>query len=245
MTSTPEGDPSAQLTLSFTPPDSRDFEHFVPGNNAGVVMAVQAAARRPSAIWPLIWGPADCGKTHLLMAATAFSVDQDRRAIYLDAGELLPHGPQALEAVQGAEFVSLDGIDRLFGQAAWEEALFHAFNRLRRAGAGLLMSAATAPASFQIGLGDLRSRLNWGTTHAMFPLDEAGKREAMVLRADLHGVTVGDEVLDYLLGRSRRGVGDLVRRIDGLAQLSFAEKRPITIPLVRRLLQSQDKGSET
>jgi DnaA family protein len=228
-----------QLTLSFSGASRRDFEQFVAGPNAGVLAAVKTAASGPSAIWPLIWGPGECGKTHLLVAASALSVSRGFRAIYVNAAALMDHGPEAFEAIDGAEFVCLDDIDRMFGHKDWEEGLFHAFNRLHRAGAGLVMSASSAPAGFDIRLGDLRSRLNWGTTHAIFPLDEDCRRKVLIARARVHGVTLDEDVLDYLMSRARRGIGDLVKLSDDVAALSFAEKRPITVPLVRQVLSAR------
>lgn len=232
---------TAQLTLGFTRSDRRDFDHFVPGPNAAVVEAVRDAACRASPVWPLIWGPEGCGKTHLLVAATAAGAH--RRSIFLAADQLRRHGPEGLHAADGAGLVCLDDVDRLFGSREWEEALFHAVNRLRRDGSGVILSARTAPAAFGIGLPDLRSRLAWGSTHAMFPLDDASRRAVVEARARLQDLPLGDDVIEYLYRRSPRDTRSLVELVDRLAALSLAEKRRVTVPLVRQILTGKQGGT--
>jgi len=242
-TVSPTDGSARQLALSFTRTECRDFEHFVAGAYRALVDTLRGAAARPSAVWPLVWGPSGSGKTHLLVAASAAAAEARHRAIYLDCPALLEHGPDALEAADGAEFVAFDGIDRLFGDDSWEESLFHRFNRLHRSGAGLVMSASVAPAAFEIGLQDLRSRLNWGTTHALFPLDDDNRRELVRRRGLCHGIELAKEVVDYLMRRSRRAPADLARRVDDIAAFSVAEKRRVTVPLVREVLGTQGSTS--
>ncbi|BBI74030.2 hypothetical protein HAALTHF_34830n [Vreelandella aquamarina] len=50
----------------------------------------------------------------------------------------------------------------MIGRKRWEEALFHAFNRLRDAGKALLIAANKPPRHLEVALPDLASRLAWG-----------------------------------------------------------------------------------
>jgi DnaA family protein len=123
------------------------------------------------------------------------------------------------------------------GNATWEEALFHFINRLREAGRGrLLVASRERLGALALGLPDLRSRLAWGLRLELQTLDEAGKREVMLRRAEALHIDLPEEVVDYLLRHGRRGMGELLFALEQLRLGAITEKRRITVPLARRVL---------
>jgi DnaA family protein len=54
--------------------------------------------------------------------------------------------------------------------------------------------------------------------------------------ADRRGIFLGDEVMDFLLTRFPRDLASLSELLDRIDRYSMAQKRQVTLPLVRRML---------
>ena len=89
---------------------------------------------------------------------------------------------------------------------------------------------------------DLRTRLGWGPVHQVHPLAEAGTRDALHQEARRRGIVLADEVLDYLLTRFARDLKSLMHLLHRLDGFALAEKRAITVPLLKRMLD--EEGAE-
>lgn len=118
------------------------------------------------------------------------------------------------------------------------EALFHAWNAAT-ADRPLLFTATRMPRSWAHTLPDLASRL--AATPQIRLTDPDDPMIAAVLAkcfAD-RGLRVGEEVITWLVARIERSFAaatDIVVRLDALA---LAERRDITVPLARQLLEEQ------
>ena len=66
--------------------------------------------------------------------------------------------PQMLEGMEAMDLLAIDDLQQVAGQAEWETALFHLYNRLRDSGARLVVTATVSPAALPIGLPDLASQ---------------------------------------------------------------------------------------
>jgi DnaA family protein len=55
--------------------------------------------------------------------------------------------------------------------------------------------------------------------------------------ADRRGIFLADEVMDYLLVRTARDLGTLMRLLDRIDQFALARQRVVTVPLLRQMLQ--------
>jgi DnaA-homolog protein len=137
--------PAAQLPLSLRfPPDQR-FDTFVAAP-AGAIAQLRALAQGESVAGGLyIAGVAATGKTHLLLAACAEAEAVGRRASYLPLAAAVGRMRDALDAVEHADLVALDGLEMVIGDRENELALFDAHNRARDAGRSLLYAARTIP----------------------------------------------------------------------------------------------------
>ena len=92
-------------------------------------------------------------------------------------------------------------------------------------------------------LPDLQSRLGWGGSFRLLPLDDAGRAAALRLLAEERGFALGDDVLAWLLAHFSRDLGRLIALLDRLDRHSLAEHKRITIPFVRRLVDAGDLAS--
>ncbi len=106
--------------------------------------------------WPgpasVIFGPAECGKTHLAHLFAARS-----GAVTVAAADLTVADPPRL--LGQARAVVVEDCDRAGGNLD-EAALFHLINLAKEAGGFLLLTGREAPARWAVRLPDLRSRLN-------------------------------------------------------------------------------------
>lgn len=228
-----------QLPLSVKLSDEATFGNFFAGPNTHALRAVEALAeprRAPPDTSLYLWGAAGSGRSHLLQAACHRMAEAGGLAMYLPLGDLVELGPALLEGMEEVDLLCLDELDALIGQAAWQEALFHLYNRLREQGGRLLLAASSPPRSMDLGLADLSSRLGWGLVFQMQALDDAGKQAVLQLRAEGRGLQLSDEVARYILNRGARGMGDLFAALEKLDQASLQAQHRLTIPFVKRIM---------
>lgn len=240
--STPE-----QLALRLRPRGGATFANFVvAAANAATLHALHEWLRAagPAAATPdlptphmfLLFGAPGSGRSHLLQAACA-----GRTALYTPLRELRGQDPAVLfEGCEAMEIVCLDDIDAVLLDPHWCEQLFHLFNRLAAARRHLLVSADRAAAALPCALPDLQSRLGWGGSFRLLPLADDERRQVLRLLADERGFALGDDVLAWLFTHFSRDLGALVALLERLDRHSLAEQKRITIPFVRRLIDTEE-----
>ncbi len=185
--------------------------------------------------WPgsalVISGPAGCGKSHL---AAVFMAERGARR--LELGDLGP----AAEA--DAPALVLDDADRLAGDAASEEALFHLYNHNRAAGSCLLLTAIEPPARWPIGLPDLASRLKAVAHVGIGAPDDALIQAVLVKLFTDRQLRVDADVVGFLLARMERSFAAARALVEALDRAALAKRRNITIPLAREVLDETAPG---
>ena len=229
---------NAQLPLALRWPADQRLEGYFGNADAadavGALATGQDTAASTNALYLL--GAPGTGKTHLLIAACAAAEAAGHRARYLPLASLAGRVAAATEGLV-ADLVCVDGLEAVAGTREDEVALFHLHNRTVDAGASLLYSASAAPSDLGIALPDLVSRLAQARRLLLAPLDDAGRRAALVQRAARRGLELDDAVLDYLFRRVGRDLGSLGALLDRLDRASLAAKRRITVPFLRALLE--------
>jgi DnaA family protein len=134
------------------------------------------------------------------------------------------------------DLLVLDDVDALAGDDQGEFLLFDLINRLREQEIPLLMTASLPPAACGFRLPDLLSRLGWGITMPIHAPNEAEKIELLRRKAQERGFDLPFESAVYLLQRSPRDLGSLIRIIQDLDHASLSAQRKLTIPFVRSVL---------
>ena len=100
----------------------------------------------------------------------------------------------------------------------------------------LLVAGEAAPT--QMGLrDDLATRLSWGLVYQLHPLSDQEKAEALKTHAAERGIRLPDEVVDYCLSHLRRDLPTLMATLAALDEWSLTAKKPVTVPMLRKLLQ--------
>ena len=200
-----------QLLLDIQPQALPTITNFVVGKNAEAMHSLnQALSGDASMRFIYFWGAAGSGKSHLLQAAKIVAAEKNLSLICADDVHLLDEEAQI--------------------------RLFDTYNQIR-AGEGILFAAGNA-APNQMGLrDDLATRLAWGLTYQIHPLSDEEKAQALKNHAAARGMKLPDEVIDYCLRYLRRDLPNLMATLEALDEWSLTEKKPVTVPLLRKLLQ--------
>ena len=183
--------------------------------------------------WPgpllVIVGPAGSGKTHL---ANVFINKTGAKNVSINMLET--DGPATI--ADTAKAVVVENAES-FIKAGLDEHLLHLYNLARECDVRILMTAETAPARWQVNLKDLSSRLNTAPVAEINPPDDALISALLIKQFSDRQINVGQDVINYLLSRMDRSFADVRHVVESTDRLSLAEKRGVTIPLVRRVLE--------
>jgi len=224
--------PQLPLPLRF-PPEQR-FDRFIAAPAECAALAELARGERAEPVF--LSGPAGSGKTHLLLAAGAEADQAARRVAYLPLASLAGHLAEAIDGVELADLICIDGLESIAGRRDDEIALFDLHNRARSAGAGLLYAARETSQHLGLGLPDLLSRLSQCVQLQLPAPDEALRRRILQQRAAARGLELDDAALDYLFNRVGRDLAGLLALLDRIDRAALAARRRITVPFLRSLL---------
>lgn len=223
-----------QLVLDIAPSPLPTLANFVPGRNAELLQTlgnILAGLERERFVY--LWGGAGCGKSHLLQGMAGICMRNKMSTAYVacDANTSFVAGGEA-------DCVTVDDVDRLNAKA--QIGLFNLYNRIRDDGSALLLvSGPAAPAQLKLTVReDLVTRLGWGLVYQVHELTDEEKTKAMKSHAASRGLDLSQEVCDYLLRHGRRDLPSLMTTLDALDSYSLANRRKVTVPLVRELLQA-------
>ena len=216
--------------LPARPALGRDDFYVSPANAAAVAMIEGWKD------WPgrklLLIGPDGAGKTHLAHVWAALS---DARRI---AAAELP-GADLQSLARGC--VAVEDAERIAGQDAAEQALFHLHNLVLAEGHALLITARQEAHLWPLTLPDLASRMQGTAAVTLGPPDDTLLCALLMkLMADRQ-LNPRAGTVPYLARRMERSFAaahDIVRRLD---QLALGTGTPISRDLARKLLDNPDR----
>ena len=228
---------TSQLVLGVKLRDDARFDNFHGHRNQDVARRLRAVCDQPLGV-PVVavCGASDTGKSHLLQAACHHMEGQGRSAVCFSIAEVQPFGPGVLAGLESQNLVCLDDLDRVAGDTAWEEAVFHLYNRVQDAGHLLMVSLANVPASAGFRLPDLVFRLSHGLTLQLGIYRDSDRQTILQARAEQRGLVMGDDVASFIMRRAPRRLGDLLAMLDVLDENSLQAQRRLTIPFVKTVM---------
>lgn len=228
---------TAQIPFEFFAPEAPSFSNFVVGDNIEAVTLLTALANRGNGPRPhaayVIWGGPGVGKSHLLTAFASAAEASGLRLIRLCADAAFPDDPFV-----EADVLCVDDADRLSpDKQGW---LFTAFNHVAQSGGCIVATGRSAPGLWPMRH-DIRTRMGSGLALEILPIPQDGLALALAHYASSRGFSVSQEVLAYLLSHAPRDLTSLCQTLTGIDRMSLAQKRAVTIPLLRAYLtQSHD-----
>lgn len=230
---------SKQLFLPLQLPDDEVFDSFIAGANQQVVSHLQdwLNGKNSTLFLTYISGDSGTGKSHLQYSLCSEAATLGLTCAYVGFKNLTDLHPDLLADLEQVAVICLDDVHLLEGHPQWQTAVFDLINRVRERGRSrLLVSGLQGPAQLPLALADLRSRLSWGVSFHLRPLDDEGRVEALRGRAHRRGMGMPLEVARFLLNHCHRDMPALLAVLDRLDATSLQEKHRLTIPFVKKVL---------
>ena len=236
--------PMTQLPLALQlAPDATFDTYLVENANAAAVAHARAlgVGQRRDAVW--LAGPAGVGKSHLLQAACVAAGRAYRRAIYVPLERRAELDPGVLGNLGALDLVTIDALERVAGDAAWERALFDLLNATAESGSGVVLAARAVPAQVGFSLRDLASRGAGAVLYRIAALTDDGQITALIRHAASRGLRLDRSAAQFLSHRVARDMGTLCRWLDWLDTAALAAQQHVTIPLIRALLERRGSAA--
>jgi DnaA-homolog protein len=223
-----------QLALSLALRDDSTFDSFLMDGNEEVVVGLKEfIGNKENFIY--IHGCAGSGKTHILQSLCNLAIDCEISTVYLPMHEC--SSPDIIfDNLEHTNLICIDDLDVIFTKNEWEESIFHLYNKIKQNKQKLIVTAQNSVNLSKINLPDLKSRLAWGISYKLSALNEEQCLAAIKLRAKFRGIELGCAEGNYLIRRCTRNMQELFSTLEKLDRASLREKRKITIPFIKKIL---------
>jgi chromosomal replication initiation ATPase DnaA len=214
-----------QLAFALPHAESLSRDNFLEGPaNAAALGLIDSWPEWPNRIMWLA-GPEGSGKSHL---AAIWAEEAGARST--TAGALTP------TAVPGALATGALVVEDV-GKGCDERALFHLLNLAREDEAFVLLTGREPPATLDVELRDLRSRLRALPVVTLLPPDDQLFRGLIVKYCSDRQLAVDESVVSYLATRLERSSAAARRAVDLLDREALRLGRPVTRALAVELLR--------
>ena len=240
----------SELTAKYT------FANFVVGaSNQFAHAASKAVASQPGDHYnPLfIYGGVGLGKTHLVNAI-GHEIQEKQPALkigYLSSKTFIDNLIASLRNDRMGEFkqrfrrvdvLILDDVQLLAGRERTQEEFFHTFNTLHELRRQIVLTSDKVPKDIPDLEERLRNRFEWGLIADIQPPDVETRVAILEKKADLEGIPLDHEVALFIAGHIASNVRELEGSLTRLGAYASLHRRPITVDLVREILQAVAAG---
>jgi chromosomal replication initiator protein len=245
----PAPERSTNHEIHFNPKNT--FDSFVVGNNNNFAYAAAlAVAQAPGKSYnPLfLYGGVGLGKTHLLHAIGQHvaGTKKGARVAYVSSEKFTNEYIDGIQNNQLAKFrkkyrqtdvLLIDDIQFLAGKERIQEEFFHTFNALHESHKQIVLTC-DRPASEIQGLEHrLVSRFEWGLVTDLQPPDVEMRLAILQKKAQSMGVTLPEDVINFLANRIRTNVRRLEGALIRVASYASLTGKKLSIEVVEGLLR--------
>lgn len=224
------------------------FDNFVEGeSNKFASTVAKSIAKRPggTAFNPLfLHGGVGVGKTHVahaigLEVKTNFP---DKVVLYLSSEKFIQQFVSAAKAQNKTDFQNyyqmvdvliIDDIQFLSGKAATQDSFFHIFDYLHQNGKQIVLTSDKAPVDIQDIQERIVSRFKWGLSAEIKSPDFETRRKIIVDKLSRDGITLTDDMVDYLAGEVKSNVRELIGVINSVIAYSTIYKSDLSLELLK------------
>ncbi|MCA8914751.1 MAG: chromosomal replication initiator protein DnaA [Planctomycetes bacterium] len=238
-------------------PVGADFGHFIVGpSNQLACAAAQAVAENPGKAYnPLfIHGGVGLGKTHLLNAIASKLLPRMPKIRMISCEEFVNRFVSALKngnvdvfrhELRDSDALLIDDIHFLAGKEQTQEEFFHTFNHLYQLGKQIVLTSDSLPRDIPNLEDRLISRFHWGLAVKVEPPCTETRMAIVRKKAELRGIEVPDEVVQFLADNIVTNVRELEGAVVQIAALSSMSDKPITLQLAHDALRHLVKSKPT
>jgi chromosomal replication initiator protein len=243
---------SGQLSPKFR------FDNYVVGSsNQFAHAAARAVANAPSRSYnPLfIYGGVGMGKTHLMHAIGRDLLDRypTMRIVYTSSERFMNEMVNCIRSdrmpafhrhYRSADVLLVDDIQILAGKERTQEEFFHTFNELYDHQKQIVISSDSAPKSTPGLVERLRSRFEWGLMVDIQPPDLETKMAILDKKAEMEGVTLPEDVRNYIATKTKSNVRELEGAMIKLVAYSSVTGSAINMNMAQQVLKYLIPGGE-
>jgi chromosomal replication initiator protein len=234
---------------AFNPKNT--FETFVVGNNNNFACAAaKAVAEAPGKSYnPLfLYGGVGLGKTHLLHAIGQ-QVIANRRTARVGYVSSEKFTNEYIDAIQNNQLVKfrkkyrqtdvllIDDIQFLAGKERIQEEFFHTFNALHEAHKQIVLTCDRPASEIQNLEHRLVSRFEWGLVTDLQPPDVEMRLAILNKKAQSMGVTLPEDILNFLANRIRTNIRRLEGALIRVASYASLTGKKLSVEVVEGLLR--------
>jgi DnaA family protein len=228
-------DSASQLPLGIRLNDEATIANFLVSSGNRQLFDVLTSTS-PSVQLIYLWGAEGSGRSHLLQALCHRYAESGASALYLPLLSRHDFAPQILEHSHALSVICVDDLDAVATDSVWQEAMFHCFNEAAESNVLFVVTASRAPRDLDLSLADLRSRMQKGLIFQLQAADDGFKKQILQHRANSRGISLSDQVCDYILQRADRSLAGLIAVLERLDSESFQRQRRLTVPLVKDVM---------
>src|SRR5262249_2905014 len=234
---------------AFNPKNT--FESFVVGNNNNFAYAAAlAVAQAPGKSYnPLfLYGGVGLGKTPLLHGGGQHVSGHRKgaRVAYVSSEKFTNEYIDGLQNNQLAKFrkkyrqtdvLLIDDIQFLAGKERIQEEFFHTFNALHESHKQIVLTCDRPASEIQNLEHRLVSRFEWGLVTDLQPPDIEMRLASLNKKAQIMGVTLPEEIMNFLANRIRTNIRRLEGALIRVASYASLTGKKLSIEVVEGLLR--------
>ena len=202
-----------------------------------------------------VFGPTGVGKTHLIQAI-GIKIKELRprtRVLYTTArifemqyttAALKNKVNDFISFYQSIDVLILDDIQELAGKTKTQNTFFHIFNHLHQNQKQLIMSSDCRPSDMDGMIPRLISRFKWGMTVELYKPDYELRRGVLKMKAAQDGLSMSDEVIDFIAENVVESVRDLEGIVVALLAHATMLNQEIDLELAQKVVGNTVKVSK-
>lgn len=235
------------------------FDTFVIGSfNELAYSAAQAVLNRPGITYnPLfIYGDTGRGKTHLIQAIGNHykKLYPTRKVFYLTSERFAVDYTDSIQAGNANRFkekyrqydlLIMDDVQFLSKKEKTQEELFHLFNALHDNNRQIIFSSDRSPQAIPDIADRVRGRLSSGMTVDIGEPDTESRMAIVRRKAASHGVTLGEDVIEYVATSVSGSIRELEGVINSVVCHTQVKGVPPDLAEVRQSLRAFSRPTKT
>ncbi len=246
------------------------FENFIVGSsnrfahaaslgvaeNPACVEAMREDGDYMSPYNPLfIYGPSGIGKTHLLHAIVNRIKQKlpEVKILYIRGDDFINQMIDHLtkktmnefkEKYRKCDVLLIDDIQFIAGKTSTQEEFFHTFNALYDDHKQIILTSDRPPREIKPLEDRLVTRFEWGILADIQPPDPELRMAIFKKKAEQVGLTMSEEVLEYLAENLRSNIRQIEGAVKQLSAMSFLYGKEVTLEMASSCISKLVGGIE-
>jgi len=236
-----------------------NFENFLEGDSNRLARSAgMAVSNKPggTSFNPLmIFGGVGLGKTHLVHAIGVEIKDKypDKTVLYISAEKFTQQYIESVKKNTRNDFIHfyqvidiliIDDVQFLSGKSGTQDVFFHIFNHLHQNGKQVIITSDKAPVDMQDIEQRLLSRFKWGLSAELQIPDLETRISILKNKLYRDGVTIGDNIVEYVAKNIKTNVLELEGAIISLIAQSSFNRMDIDLDLAKEIVNKFVKNTK-